>query len=124
MLADRLSLALDEINKVNKARLTRDMPVTPTDRQIAINQDELDCYGRLTGFCGGSLVGRLARKAGLSADNQYEVDQLSARTIWPTPNTATTTFYLRLGVKGAQTSAEGSAQVSDNLLTMAQQREH
>jgi hypothetical protein len=124
MLAGRLSSVLDETNKANRTRLKTNMPVTATDRQIAINKDEVACYEKLKDFCGGSLVSRVAKKTGLSADNQYEVDQLSAKIVWPTPDTATTTLYLRLAVKDAQTSAEGSAQVSANVMTVAQQRVH
>jgi hypothetical protein len=124
MLAGRLSLVLEKTNEANRTRLKTNMPVTATDRQIAINKDEVACCQKLKDFCGGSLVSRVAKKTGLSADNQYEVDQLSARTLWPTPDTATTTLYLQLAVKDAQRSAEGSAQVSADVMTVAQQREH
>ena len=98
--------------------------MTDADRKFATLRDEQDCYEKLIAFCGGSLVGRVSKETGLSADHRYDVEQFSTRLLWPSRDTAAASLFVRLSVKDTHQSSAGPRQVSATLLILLQQHEH
>lgn len=88
------------------------MPTTDTDLRLPATAAEIQCYKKLTDYSGESLIGRLSRVSDLSANKEYGVDQFSVKMLWPTPDTANATLYVRLKEKDDKVSSSHSSQVS------------